>query len=110
MDHVGNFYKNLFSRESVKRKADCAQFLENINTPTISLHDKTLCNKELSIDELEASLSSMKANKSPGNDGLTIEFYKTFGLIYINHFSNLLNTPKSMDPCLLLKDKQLSNF
>ena len=78
MEHVGNFYKNLFSRKSVKEKSDCAHFLEKINTPTISLHDKTLCNKELSIDELEDSLLSMNANKSPGNDGLTIEFYKTF--------------------------------
>ena len=32
----------------------------------------------MEVDDLEASLKSTSRNKSPGNDGLPYEFYKTF--------------------------------
>lgn len=33
---------------------------------------------EIGIDELRECINLLKKNKSPGNDGLTGEFYKTF--------------------------------
>ena len=39
-----------------------------------------LCDAEISLDEIMKSINSETNNKSPGNDGLTGEFYK--------HFSN----------------------
>ena len=41
---------------------------------TISL----LCENDLTENELLISLKSMQNNKTPGNDGLTKEFYETF--------------------------------
>ena len=34
--------------------------------------------KEITLLELTDSLESMKSGKTPGNDGLTVEFYKQF--------------------------------
>ena len=36
------------------------------------------CDVDISIDELKNSLFNMPNNKSPGNDGLTVEFYREF--------------------------------
>ena len=37
-----------------------------------------MCDTELTIDKLKESLLSMENDKSPGNDGLTKEFYEAF--------------------------------
>ena len=37
-----------------------------------------MCEGKLSIEECVKSLNSFEPNKSPGNDGLTVEFYKFF--------------------------------
>ena len=44
------------------------------------LFKKTICNANSKIvkDELLISLNSTQNNKTPGNDGLTKEFYETF--------------------------------
>ena len=38
----------------------------------------SLCKQPVSLDNLHAALSKMDSNKSPGSDGLTVEFYKFF--------------------------------
>ena len=45
--------------------------------PTLSEEQKQTCEGEISIEELESVLNSFQNNKSPGNDGLPIEFDKT---------------------------------
>ena len=52
-------------------------FLSNSNMPTLSEEQKQTCEGKISFDELESVLNSFQNNKSPGNDGLPIEFYKT---------------------------------
>ena len=37
-----------------------------------------LCEAEISLDEITKAINSQRNNKSPGNDGLTAEFYKQF--------------------------------
>ena len=46
--------------------------------PVISNDFFNLCENDLTEDEILISLKSMQNNKTPGNDGLTKEFYKTF--------------------------------
>ena len=58
---------NLFAKFLTKKK-----FNEHFN----------LCKAETSLDEIIKSINSETNNKTPGNDGLTIEFYR--------HFSNEL--------------------
>ena len=42
----------------------------------ISKEHFKLCEAEIYLDEIIKAINSQKNNKSPGNDGLTAEFYK----------------------------------
>ena len=39
-----------------------------------------LCEPEIPLDEIIKSINSETNNKSPGNDGLTAEFYRHFSI------------------------------
>ena len=78
LDHAHAFYQNLFQRKRTKSLNSCSKFLDNINMPVISEAQRIFCEKEITLEQLTESLESMQSGKSPGNDGLTIEFYKAF--------------------------------
>ena len=62
-------------------------YLENtILDSAVSEEDKQICDKLLTVDELQVALKSMKRNKAPGPDGLPMEFYVTFW----KHTSNVI--------------------
>ena len=52
--------------------------LSQINTPILSEEWSQTCEGPITESELLNVLESMPNNKSPGNDGLTKEFYETF--------------------------------
>ena len=78
LEHLHSFYSDLFSRKSQMSEAQCLQFLQNIDIPSLSQEHMNSCDIDISITELKNSLFSMPNNKSPGNDGLTVEFYREF--------------------------------
>ena len=53
-------------------------FLDNFNIPKLSETDKNSCEGKISVSECHKLLNSFQNNKMPGNDGIPIEFYKTF--------------------------------
>ena len=53
-------------------------FLGNISLPVINNDFFNFCENDLNENEFLISLKSMQNNKTPGNDGLTKEFYETF--------------------------------
>ena len=53
-------------------------FLNNPETPKLSNNDVRICEGKLTVDECYKSLQLFESNKSPGNDGLTVEFYRAF--------------------------------
>ena len=78
LEELHNFYSNLFDRKITKTLEECKSFLSTLNLPKISNEHKEFCEKVVTLDELEACLFNMSIGKSPGNDGLTVEFYKAF--------------------------------
>lgn len=40
--------------------------------------DKNHCDTPLAVEEVVDSIALLKNNKSPGTDGITAEFYKSF--------------------------------
>ena len=54
------------------------QYLDNISIPLLSEEKKNSCEGEITEEEILKALKSMKNNKSPGNDGMSKEFYQTF--------------------------------
>ena len=72
------FYSNLFTNRCNINQTECRNLLNTIELRTLNVDDIAICSKILSEQELYDSLKDMKENKSPGNDGLSSEFYKKF--------------------------------
>ena len=72
------FYSNLHKTRSSKSKTDCLNYLKNINIPKMSTEDMNKCESRLSKQECWDALQSFQNDKSPGNDGLSKEFYVCF--------------------------------
>ncbi len=71
------FYSNLYtSKLSPKHMNDFFQPLSNIKQ--LSISDQHFCDASITLKEIEEAIISLKANKSPGTDGLSSEFYKLF--------------------------------
>ena len=52
-----------------------SSFVNNI--PSLGEESKGLCEGKVTKDDCYKVLKEMKGNKSPGNDGFTVEFYCT---------------------------------
>ena len=72
------FYEQLFKKTICNTNSKIVSFLDNISLPVISRDFFNLCENDLTEDELFIFLKSMQNNKTPGNYGLTKEFYETF--------------------------------
>ena len=55
-----------------------SNFLRHLNIPKLPKDKSKLCEEDLTEKDLYDSLKSMQKYKSPGNDGLTKEFYEIF--------------------------------
>ncbi|KAL9970546.1 hypothetical protein ACROYT_G022944 [Oculina patagonica] len=77
MKEIEKFYSDLYASndESVNRNHP---FLQKAEIPKLSDEMRRICEGRLSLKECFDCLQSFQNNKSPGNDGLTVEFYKTF--------------------------------
>ena len=76
--HIKHYYASIFSCNQSKSQNECKAFLDKVNLPKLSLNDQILLDQLLKIEEMTKALKSMENSKSPGNDGLTVEFYKFF--------------------------------
>ena len=72
------FYKSLFKENLNTSKEVIFSFLGNITPPTITNEQTLECEQNISETGLLKALKSMKNDKSPGNDGITKEFYEFF--------------------------------
>ena len=54
------------------------KFLEKYNFPKLNQEEIENLNRHINSTEIETVIKSLPANKSPGPDGFTAEFYKKF--------------------------------
>ena len=73
-----DFYKNLFKSDKRSSKCYTAQFLSSIQIPCLAEEQSAKCEILIFEGEVICALKNMPKNKSPGNDGLTKEFYEKF--------------------------------
>ncbi len=73
--HV-RFYTTLFSAEPINPEAK--QFCFNSFTRFLPDPDRRSCDEPISLLELTNSVKTLNQGKSPGPDGLTVEFYLRF--------------------------------
>lgn len=71
------FYKELYSQPHVDNDLQIEAFLNSLNIPTITEEQNGGLISEITAEELNAAITMLKANKSPGTDGFTSEWYKT---------------------------------
>lgn len=72
------FYRDLYTSKQEKTSDEIHAYLEKVNTPKLDVEEQVLCEGELTLVECQTALNSFTKNKSPGNDGLTVEFYRKF--------------------------------
>ena len=54
------------------------KFLEKYNIPKLNQEDRENLNRLITSTEIETVIRNLPANKSPGADGFTAEFYQKF--------------------------------
>ena len=71
-------YQDLYTSKNVK--ADSMQtaksFLSNLDIPRLTEEQKLPCEGKITPEECPAEIVNFQNNKSPGNDGIPVEFYK----------------------------------
>lgn len=72
-----NTFKEEFSDSSINSTINPSSEIYS-NLPTLTQEESRSCEEKISLEEIEEAINSAKLNKSPGMDGLPIEFYKFF--------------------------------
>ena len=57
---------------------------------TVSRKNRQFCEKEITTQEIQKAIPTFQNNKSPRNDGLTPEFYKTFTHLLITDLTRII--------------------
>ena len=77
LDVASKFYAELYTGKTQGVDA-INEYLDKVNLPELSPERQNSCEGLISQQECEDALKKIKTNKSPGDDGIPIEFYKAF--------------------------------
>ena len=84
------YYKELYSETVNKTPEQIRHFISNADTPSLNEQEKEMCDKDITEQEVCDAIQSFKKAKTPGSDGLTVEFYEKFWTIVKNNFMNVI--------------------
>ena len=92
LQEIQNFYSDLCKHDPLRPSQEMLNFfLNNSEIPKLTNNEARNCDGKLTVDECYKSLQLFESNKSPGNDGLTAEFYRAFWHILGNLMVDSLN-------------------
>ena len=78
LNEIQSFYANLYDNKVDHSDENLMEsFLSKVDTNTLT-DERDSVDKQLTISECFAALKTFQKNKTPGNDGLTVEFYLAF--------------------------------
>ena len=81
---VRNYYQQLYAKK-FESLDEMGKFLETCNLPKLSVEAAENLKRPITASGIEAVIKKLLAHKSPGPDGFTGKFYKTFKEELTNH-------------------------
>ena len=78
MNELKTFYSSLYTRQSTKSASESLSYLQTVNIRKLTESERDCCEGSLIKKEKWETLNSIANSKSPGNDGLSKEFYVCF--------------------------------
>jgi hypothetical protein len=124
---IKEYYEKLYTTTKPNKELLENYIFETNLERNINEEEFKICDGKLTIEECTSAFNMMKLNKSPGLDGLTVEFYQTFWdkikfflvdvlnksqdeklLTYSQRTSVLSLILKNDDPLLLENDRPIS--
>ena len=78
MSEIQSFYEKLYSSDIDHNDSVFNNFGLDLKFPILSDEEKTNLEGKITLEECEKILKTFQNGKSPGDDGFTAEFYKTF--------------------------------
>ena len=92
LQEIQNFYSNLCKCDPLRPSEDMLNsVLNNSEIPKLTNNEARIFEGKLKVDECYKSVQLFGNNKSPGNDELTAEFYRTFWYTLGNLMVDSLN-------------------
>ena len=110
MAKIENFYSDLYASNDEEEVTD-PNFFQTPGIPKLTSDIKSACEGKLRVKECVDCLQSFENCKSPGEDVLTAEFYRTFWnsvghLLVDSHHGELSNTQKQAIIKLIEKKRE----
>lgn len=72
------FFSSLYSSEYTEDRKQQETFLNEVKIPKISNEVKDNLEADVSEEEVLSAIENLRAGRSPGPDGIPIDFYKKF--------------------------------
>jgi len=106
MKELCSFYSNLY-RKSIHENCEILTdlFMRDLHLPKLTSDQRVRCDEKLTVGECFNTLMTFQRNKTPGNDGLVIEFYLVFWPIVGRHLMDWLIMHMIMASSPILKNK-----
>uniref|UniRef100_A0A3B1J8B1 Reverse transcriptase domain-containing protein n=1 Tax=Astyanax mexicanus TaxID=7994 RepID=A0A3B1J8B1_ASTMX len=86
------YYEKLYSQQCFEDEEKIEIFLKSHDLPTLTDEQNNDLKSRITKEELEAAITRLKANKSPGTDGFPNEWYKVFRAELVPYLLEVFNS------------------
>ena len=77
-EHFTEMLSSKIRSEETENEHDFDLFIKNLEIPKLSNEEQNLLEHDVSAEEIKNALKRFQKNKTPGDDGFSVEFYETF--------------------------------
>ena len=78
LEAIENYYKKLHTSVNNAQDNDINDFIDHLEIPKLTDEERDSIEGPITLIECKAVIDTFQANKTPGEDGFTVEFYNFF--------------------------------